>query len=179
MDTREARQLKHEGENDAPSIWSSLSVLAVAMAAGGILARLEAGPRYDWLLLMTAMGLDSRSADARARRQYRRTRSAGKYAGDPLKDILDSAGTLVICIGLDGKLNYVNPAAERLLGYHAAELVNQETTTELLAPGEENRLVSEVSGSTGSTSHQRRCRRAARNVRRSRALARSEPSSEL
>ena len=41
----------------SPSIWSSLSVLAVAMAAGGILARLEAGPRFDWLLLMTAMGL--------------------------------------------------------------------------------------------------------------------------
>ena len=57
MDTREARPFKREGENDAPSIWSSLSVLAVAMAAGGILARLEAGPRYDWLLLMTAMGL--------------------------------------------------------------------------------------------------------------------------
>ena len=29
----------------------------LAMAAGGITARLEAGPRYDWLLLMTAMGL--------------------------------------------------------------------------------------------------------------------------
>ena len=47
-------------------------------------------------------------------------------------------------VGLDGKLTYVNPAAERLLGYHAAELVNQTQTTELLAPGEEERLVSEV-----------------------------------
>ncbi len=47
-------------------------------------------------------------------------------------------------IGLDGKITYVNPAAERLLGFHAAELVNRETTRELLAPGEEERLVSEV-----------------------------------
>jgi len=145
MDTREARQLKRDGENDAaPSIWSSLSVLAVAMAAGGILARLEAGPRYDWLLLMTAMGLTAAVlmrllADNTAERE-----ALAKYAGDPLKDILDSAGTLVIGIGLDGRLNYVNPAAERLLGYHAAELVNHETTTELLAPGEEERLVLEV-----------------------------------
>ena len=27
------------------------------MAAGGVTARLEAGPRYDWLLLMTSMAL--------------------------------------------------------------------------------------------------------------------------
>ena len=57
MDLREARRLKETDDNHSPPIWSSLSVLAVAMAAGFILARLEAGPKYDWLLLMTAMGL--------------------------------------------------------------------------------------------------------------------------
>ena len=46
--------------------------------------------------------------------------------------------------GPDGKLKYVNPAAERMLGYHAAELVDHESTEKLLAVGEENRLVSEV-----------------------------------
>ncbi|HEY2470566.1 MAG TPA: PAS domain S-box protein [Terracidiphilus sp.] len=144
MDPREARQLKEREENPSPPIWSSLSVLAVAMAAGGILARLEAGPAYDWLLLMTAMGLTAavlmrvladNAADSEAR-----TRNFG----DPLRDILDSAGTLMISVGLDGKIAYMNPAAERLLGYHAAELVDKESTDKLLAPGEENRLVSEV-----------------------------------
>jgi len=144
MDSREGRRSNQEAENSSPPIWSSLSVLAVAMAAGFILARLEAGPKFDWLLLMTAMGLTAAVlmrvlADISAERE-----SAAGYAGDPLKDILDSAGTMVLSIGLDGKLTYVNPTAERLLGYHAAELVDLESTEKLLAPGEENRLVSEV-----------------------------------
>ena len=143
MDSREARHGKKE-EVDSPPIWSSLSVLAVALAAGFILARLEAGPRYDWLLLMTAMGLTAAVlmrvlADNAAERE-----AAERYAGDPLKDMLDSAGTMVISIGLDGKLRYMNPAAERLLGYYAAELVDQENADKLMAPGEEERLVSEV-----------------------------------
>ena len=144
MSTRDAKQSKHTEDYTSPSMWSSLSVLALAMAAGGILARLEAGPRFDWLLLMTAMGLTGAVAmrllaDSTAERE-----AAIRYAGDPLKDMLDSAGTMVVAIDLDGRLTYVNPAAERLLGYHAAELLNQPTTTELLAPGEEKRLVSEV-----------------------------------
>lgn len=144
MDSREARQLKRDQENSSLPIWSSLSVLAVAMAAGCILARLEAGPRFDWLLLMTAMGLTAAVlmrvlADNAAERE-----ALAKYAGDPLKDMLDSAGTMVISIGLDGKLRYMNPAAERLLGYHAAELVDHESADKLMAPGEEERLVSEV-----------------------------------
>ena len=123
MNLREARQSNPEGENPSPPLWSSLSVLAVAMAAGFILARLEAGPKFDWLLLMTAMGLTAAVlmrvlADISAERE-----AAARYAGDPLKDILDSAGTMVISIGLDGKLTYMNPTAERLLGYHAEELV--------------------------------------------------------
>ncbi len=144
MDLREARQSSPEGETHSPPIWSSLSVLAVAMAAGFILARLEAGPKFDWLLLMTAMGLTAAVlmrvlADVSAERE-----AAARYAGDPLKDILDSAGTMVISVDLDGKLTYMNPTAERLLGYHAVELVDKESTEKLLAPGEEDRLVSEV-----------------------------------
>jgi PAS domain S-box-containing protein len=144
MDSREARQLREEADNQSPPIWSSLSILAVALAAGAILARVEMGPSYDLLLLMSAMGLTAavlmrvladNAADAEA---------AARYADDPLKDLLDSAGTMVLSIALDGKLNYMNPAAERLLGYHAAELVNKATTDRLLAAGEENRLVSEV-----------------------------------
>ena len=64
MDKREARQSDPGVENPSPPIWSSLSVLAVALAAGFILARLEAGPKFDWLLLMTAMGLTAAFAGA-------------------------------------------------------------------------------------------------------------------
>lgn len=114
------------------------------MAAGAILARVEAGPSYDWLLIMIAMGLTAAVLMRVLADNAAESEAAARYAGDPLKDILDSAGTLVLSIGLDGKLTYVNPAAERLLGYHASELVNRESTEKLMAPGEENRLVSEL-----------------------------------
>jgi len=144
MDSREARQLKQDAESQSPPLWSSLSILAVAMAAGAILARVEAGPSYDWLLIMIAMGLTAAVLMRVLADNAAESEAAARYAGDPLKDILDSAGTLVLSIGLDGKLTYVNPAAERLLGYHASELVNHESTEKLMAPGEENRLVSEL-----------------------------------
>ena len=144
MDSREARQSKQESENQSPPIWSSLSILAVAMAAGAILARVEAGPSYDWLLIMIAMGLTAAVLMRVLADNAAEADAAARYAGDPLKDILESAGTLVFSIGLDGKVKYLNPAAERMLGYHAAELVDQESTEKLLAAGEENRLVSEV-----------------------------------
>lgn len=144
MDSREARQLKQDAESQSPPIWSSLSILAVAMAAGAILARVEAGPSYDWLLIMIAMGLTAAVLMRVLADNAAESEAAARYAGDPLKDILDSAGTLVLSIGLDGKLTYVNPAAERLLGYHASELVGRESTEKLMAQGEENRLVSEL-----------------------------------
>ncbi len=141
---REARESKNKGDNHSPPLWSSLSVLALAMAAGGITARLQAGPRFDWLLLMTAMGLTAAVAMRLLADNSAEREAAARYAGDPLKDMLDSAGTLVVAIDLEGRLTYVNPAAERLLGYHATELVDEEPTTDLLAPGEGERLVSEV-----------------------------------
>jgi PAS domain-containing protein len=64
--------------------------------------------------------------------------------GAPLKEIFDSVGTGVVAIGLDGRLTYVNSAAERLLGCHADELMKEWATTEILAPGEGARLVAEM-----------------------------------
>src|SRR3569833_3489784 len=110
MDSREARQLKQDAESQSPPIWSSLSILAVAMAAGAILARVEAGPSYDWLLIMNAMGLTAAVQMRVLADNAAESQAAARYAGDPLKDILDSAGTLVLSIGLDGKLTYVNPS---------------------------------------------------------------------
>ena len=69
---------------------------------------------------MTAMGLTAAVLMRVLADNAAESEAAARYAGDPLKDILDSAGTMVISIGLDGKLTYMNPTAERLLGYHAA-----------------------------------------------------------
>jgi PAS domain S-box-containing protein len=143
MDTTGDRQSKGIRSSSA-STWSAFAVLCLAAAAGGITARIEGGPRYDWLLLIVAIfaigALAMRLlADSSAERD-----AANRYAGDPLKDLLDSAGPIIVSVDLDGQLTYVNPTSERLLGYHAAELVGRLKTADVLAPGEGARLVAEM-----------------------------------
>ena len=60
------------------------------------------------------------------------------------RQIFDSAGPMVIAIGLDGSITHMNPAAERLLGYHAEELVGTPRTAEILAVDEGPRLIGEL-----------------------------------
>ncbi len=144
METSGPQQPKEPARSPSPSTWSALAVLALAMAAGGITARLEAGPRYDWLLLMTAMGLTGAVAMRLLADNAAEREAAGRYPGDPLRDLLDSAGPVIVSIDLEGRPTFVNTSAERLLGYHAAELVNSERATELLAPGEAPRLLAEL-----------------------------------
>ncbi len=144
MDTSRSQRTKEPERDSSPSMWSALAVLSLAMAAGGITARLEAGPRFDWLLLMTAIGLTAAVAMRLLADNSAEREAESHYAGDPFKDLLDSAGTMIVSIGLDGRLTFVNPTAERLLGYRAAELVNRSRTVELLAPGEGARLIAEL-----------------------------------
>jgi PAS domain S-box-containing protein len=144
METSEARQSKEAARETSPSTWSAMAVLSLAMAAGGITARLEAGPRFDWLLLMTAMGLTAAVAMRLLADNAAEREAASRYAGDPFKDLLDSAGPIILSVGLDGRLTFVNPAAERMLGYYAAELVNKLKTADVLAPGEGERFLTEM-----------------------------------
>jgi PAS domain S-box-containing protein len=144
METSGSQRTKETERDTSPSMWSALAVLSLAMAAGGITARLEAGPRFDWLLLMTAIGLTAAVAMRLLADNSSEREAAGQYGGDPFKDLLDSAGPIIVSIGLDGRLTFVNPTGERLLGYRAAELINKSRTVELLAPGEGARLIAEL-----------------------------------
>ena len=138
-----ARQSR-ETREAAPSTWSAVAAFCLAMAAGGLTARIETGPRSDWLLLMVAIGLTAAVATRLMADNAAEREAANRYAGDPLKDLLDSAGPIIVSVDLEGQLTYVNPTAERLLGYHAAEMVTRFKTTDLLAPGEGARLVAEM-----------------------------------
>jgi PAS domain S-box-containing protein len=144
METSGSQRTKETERDTSPSMWSALAVLSLAMAAGGITARLEAGPRFDWLLLMTAIGLTAAVAMRLLADNSSEREAAGRYGGDPFKDLLDSAGPIIVSIGLDGRLTFLNPTGERLLGYRAAELINKSRTVELLAPGEGARLIAEL-----------------------------------
>jgi hypothetical protein len=78
MDTTEGRQSKGERRSSA-STTSAIAVLCLAAAAGGIVARLEGGPRYDWLLLMVAIF----TVGAVAMRLLSEREAANQNAGDP------------------------------------------------------------------------------------------------
>ncbi|MDR3726254.1 MAG: PAS domain S-box protein [Terracidiphilus sp.] len=139
--------LPPDGRSKLTASWPALAGVALALDVAAVVARLAAGARFDGLLLAAA----AVSAAVVAMRLL-----AGNHA-EPLatpadglpKELLDSAGPMVVSIGLDGKFTYVNPSAERILGYHAAELMGVSSTSDLLAPGEGVRLVAEMQRLSG------------------------------
>ena len=60
------------------------------------------------------------------------------------RGIVDSAGPMVVVLGTDSTVLHMNPAAERLLGYFASELVGQKYSVDILAPGEARRVAGEL-----------------------------------
>jgi len=125
-------------------LWPALAGGSLALAAGAIVARLVAGSRFDGLLVFAAaaaavvLGLRLLvTEDAPQETVYPAT-------PEPLKNFFESAGPGMVAIGLDGRLNSVNPAAERMLGYHAEELVKEWATFDILGPGEGLRMVAEL-----------------------------------
>jgi PAS domain S-box-containing protein len=125
-----------------PRIRIVLNWTVLAVVGGAIAARLGGGSRYDWVLLIAA----GAAGVAAVRNPVRKAPKSAPAVEpeDDLKQIFDSAGPMVISIGLNGFITYMNPAAERLLGYHAAELVGTPNTAEILAPGEAPRLIAEL-----------------------------------
>ena len=117
--------------------------IIVAAVAGAIALRLAGGASYDWLLIAAAAGAAIFAAFQVP--SPKPVESAPHDAPpDDLKQIFDSAGPMMIAIGLNGFITHMNPAAERLLGYHAAELVGTPRTGDILAPGEAPRLIAEL-----------------------------------
>ena len=125
-------------------LWPILASLTLVVAVGAVILRLVAGPQYDDLLVIVAVV----AAAVLALRVLLRPRGARGKLAPPndslLRDLLESAGPAVVAIGLDSRLTYVNPSAERLLGYYADELSREWSTTDILAPGEGARLVTEM-----------------------------------
>jgi PAS domain S-box-containing protein len=127
-------------------LWTALAVAALLLAAGAMVLRLLTGPQYDGLLMLAAcfaavllvFRLPGRDSSAQKPTTSEETASSKSH------EILDSAGPAVFAVDQDRRLTYVNPAAERLLGSEASELLSQFTLSDLLAPGEGARLVKEM-----------------------------------
>jgi PAS domain S-box-containing protein len=133
------------GSGRAASVgWLLLAVLAIVLPLGAVAARMLAGPLPDELL-MAAAGAAAAVVALRLLAPPAHSKDELPAAAvEPLKDILDSAGPMVFSAHLDGRFTYLNPAAERMLGYHASEMMEMASAGEILAPGEGQRLVLEV-----------------------------------
>ena len=135
----------------ASIIWLALAALALILAVGAVVLRLAAGPRFDGLLILSACA----AAILLALRMPRRNIAGPASTPSPapangaLNAVFDSAGPAVVAIGMDGRLTYVNPAAERLLGCDAPQLIREWGINEFLPPGEAVRLIAEMQKITG------------------------------
>jgi PAS domain S-box-containing protein len=118
--------------------WTGAAGLWLLLAAVAIAARLAVGPQFDGLLVGAAVA----GAALVAARIYLGTREGGATTtGRRMKELLDSAGPMVMAADLEGRFTYVNPAMERVLGYHASEFMEMANAGLVLVPGEDTRLV--------------------------------------
>ncbi len=132
------------GEPRVSLVWNVLAPGVLLLAVGIELAAQWRDGRFNYLegafeLAMLAIALRLiflRAVGAEASSQAHR-------------QIFDSAGPMVIAIGLDGSITHMNPAAERLLGYHAEELVGTPRTAEILGAEEGPRLIGELQRLSG------------------------------
>jgi PAS domain S-box-containing protein len=80
-------------------------------------------------------------------------RPPSELVADPaaarFNEIFNSCGPMMIVIGPDGDISHMNPAAERLLGFRAEELVGSNRTAEILAVNEGPRIIAELQRLTG------------------------------
>ena len=123
---------------------------AVVMAATtiAVVLRIAGGPLFDAPLVFAAAAAAVFLAFQIPARIPPETAPALETK-DELRQLFDSAGPMVISIGLNGFITYMNPAAERLLGYHSEELVGTPRTGDILAPGEAPRLIAELERLSG------------------------------
>jgi len=126
-----------------------VGAVILTAATGAVVLRIVDGPAYDGLLVVVAAAAAAVYIAFQISGQKRTTNVPPALLNDELKQLFDSAGPMMIAIGLNGFITHMNPAAERLLGYHAEELVGTPKTGDILAPGEAPRLIAELQRLSG------------------------------
>ena len=144
--TRPKRARPGQATRAISQLWLLLPVSMFALSVGAALARLA--PAFPWASLpVVAAGVAAAVFALLLNRLVVHAAGAEpghESLGEALRNLLDSAGPAVLAMDLECRLSYCNPAAERLLGYRAIELMNLWGKVGLLAPGEGDRLVAEV-----------------------------------
>src|ERR1700683_1883549 len=146
----ESARPPHAGPVSYSQLWHILPFSILAFSAGAALTRLIPALRWESLPIM-AVGIATAAFALMLNRIVVRSPAAPPaeaqdLIGAGLRALLDSAGPSVVAIDLSGQLIYCNPAVERLLGYHAAELVNLAglAEMEIVGSGKTDRLLAEM-----------------------------------
>lgn len=126
--------------------WLILPLFILTLAAGAALARVLPALQWQSLPILAAAIATAVFAFVVNRLVVSSSQEtpAHEAVDQGLRELLDSAGPAVVAVNLLGELIYCNPAAERLLGYRAAELEQQWGKIDILAAGECERLVAEI-----------------------------------
>ena len=134
------------GRTGVSQLWLIPPLFLLTLAAGAALDRVNPAFRWQSLVILAAAVGTGVFAYVVNRLVVHATHEAPaqEAIGKGLRDLLDSAGPAVVAMNLEGELFYSNPAAERLLGYRAAELAQLWGKADILAPGECERLVAEI-----------------------------------
>ncbi len=128
--------------------WTFAIALALSLAGAVVLARYgsapEAGGWVFWFAALWALALAiligvALSCFRSALRQGQAERQLQRVARLH-RSILDSAGPVMIACDLAGHISLFNPAAERMLGYSASEVLGRLTAADLYPEGEMARV---------------------------------------
>jgi PAS domain S-box-containing protein len=145
QEVREDVRLRSGVRRGISPLWLILPCCIMALWAGALLGRVAPSFQWEILPLLAAAVATAVFAFILNRRLLRPGAAAESVPiGEGLRELLDSAGPGVVATDLNGQLIYCNPAAERMLGYRAAELLEIWSSGELLPPGESERLLTEM-----------------------------------
>jgi PAS domain S-box-containing protein len=106
-----------------------------------------------WTLAQTLLIATSISSFRSALRQGQAERQLERVARLH-RSILDSAGPVMIACDLTGRVNLFNPAAERMLGYRAADVIGKLSAADLFPESEMVRVGEQLSASMPSSKPQ-------------------------
>jgi polar amino acid transport system substrate-binding protein len=94
------------------------------LSVGAVLLVLILGERTSRALMTARDNLEARVDERTAELQVKQTQL--KAAEERSRLLLDSVGEGIFGVDLEGKIAFINPAANRILGYEADELIGQD-----------------------------------------------------
>jgi PAS domain S-box-containing protein len=133
-----------------------MAALAFSLAGAIVLAQFgsPAAQNRPWIFwfaalwtlaqaILVGIALSSLRIITRQRQGERQLESVARLH----RSILDSAGPMMIACDLEGHISLFNPAAERMLGYRAGDVIGRLTAADLFAESEMARVGEQLSSS--------------------------------